>query len=205
MGLLPNAVLILSCRGQRRERRTNIKVEDPSSSSLNQEGDKHVSVHHSASVMAVCAVTRSCPAPCDPLDCSSSDSSVCEISQTRIPACVAIPPPGESSDQGSNPRPLRLLRSLHRGAPMEAALRFFAVDRIWLKKSAPIWSPMCGCHDLSLRHQEQHSLATQSSDENLPVLLFFAFLLKEALSNQNGKNVLRREKIKISYLEPRVH
>ena len=120
LGLLPNAVLILSCRAQRRERRTNVKVEDPSSSSLNQEGDKHVSVHHSASVMAVCLVTRSCPAPCDPVDGSSSDSSVCEISQTRILVCVAIPPPGESSDQGSNPCLLHLLQSLHHCAPWGA-------------------------------------------------------------------------------------
>ena len=40
--------------------------------------------------MCVCLVTQSCLALCDPMDCSSPESSVCGTSQARILKWVAI-------------------------------------------------------------------------------------------------------------------
>ena len=43
-------------------------------------------------LLDVCVlVTQSCPALCDPVDCSLPGSSVHEILQARIPEWVAIP------------------------------------------------------------------------------------------------------------------
>lgn len=92
---------------------------------------------------------------------------------------------------------------------MGVVLQFFIADRIQLRKSAPVQPSMySSCPrvlSLKKKKNEEHSLTTQSSGLNLPVLLFFYFVLKEALSNQNEKNVLKREKIQISYLKPGVH
>lgn len=90
----------------------------------------------------------------------------------------------------------------HNGFMMRAELQLFTADGIQLRK-APIQSSMYNSdpHVLSLgkkkKKNEECSLTTQCSDLNLPVLLFFYFVLKEALSNQNEKNVLQREKIQI--------
>lgn len=87
----------------------------------------------------------------------------------------------------------------HNGFMMGAGLRLFTADGIQLRK-APIQSSMYNSDPrvLSLGGgNEECSLTTQCSDLNLPVLLFFYFVLKEALSNQNEKNVLKREKIQI--------
>ena len=46
--------------------------------------------------MGVCSVAKSCPALCDPMDCSPPGSSVHGVSQARIPETVAI-----SSSMGS--------------------------------------------------------------------------------------------------------
>ena len=54
--------------------------------------------------MPACSVSKSCPTLCDPMDCSSPDSSDPGISQARIPEWVAIPFSRESfSNPGSEP------------------------------------------------------------------------------------------------------
>ena len=50
--------------------------------------------------MPACSVSKSGPTLCDPMDCSSPDSSVPGISQARIPEWVAIP---FSMESFSNP------------------------------------------------------------------------------------------------------
>ena len=52
---------------------------------------------------------QSCPTLCNPMDCSPPGSSVHGIFQARILEWVAMPPPGDLPDQGSNPHLLHLL------------------------------------------------------------------------------------------------
>ena len=58
----------------------------------------------SSKVKVKVKVAQSCPALCDPKDCSTSDSSVHEILQARILEWVAIPFSRESSQPRIEPR-----------------------------------------------------------------------------------------------------
>ena len=52
----------------------------------------------------VCPVAQSCPALCDPMDCSPPGSSVHGISQARIPRSgLPFPSPGDLPDPGIEP------------------------------------------------------------------------------------------------------
>ena len=51
-------------------------------------------------------VTQSCLTLCDPLDCSPPGSSIHGIFHARILEWVAIPPPGDLPDPGSEPMSL---------------------------------------------------------------------------------------------------
>ena len=66
-------------------------------------------------------VTQSCPAPCDPMDCSLPGSSVHGILQARILEWVAIPQ-GIFPTRGSNPGFLHCREILyplsHQGSPL---------------------------------------------------------------------------------------
>ena len=53
---------------------------------------------------------QSCPARCDPMDCSPTGSSVHEIFQARILERLLFPMPGDLPTQGSN---LHFLHLLH--------------------------------------------------------------------------------------------
>ena len=48
-------------------------------------------------------VAQSCPTLCDPMDCSSSDSYIHGILQTRILEWVDMLSPGDLSDAGIQP------------------------------------------------------------------------------------------------------
>ena len=45
--------------------------------------------------VCVCSAAQSCPALCDPMDCSPLGSSVHEILQARTLDWAAMPPPGD--------------------------------------------------------------------------------------------------------------
>ena len=72
---------------------------------------------------------RSCPALCNPMDCSPSGSSVHGILQTRILEWVAFPYPGDLPDPGTpGTKPASLM-------PPELAGGFFTTSTTW---EAPI-------------------------------------------------------------------
>ena len=73
----------------------------------------------SVALWCVCSVTKSCPAPCDSMDCRSPGSSVHGILQERIPEWVAISFSGGLPDPRTEP------------ASTAMAGRFFTVWATW--------------------------------------------------------------------------
>ena len=57
-------------------------------------------------VIVIVLSLQSCPTLCDPMDCSTSGSSVLGILQARIVEWLPYPPPGDLPDLGIKPASL---------------------------------------------------------------------------------------------------
>ena len=76
------------------------ELEAPNSSGRNTKGNNH----YRSQYVLMCSVTQSCPALCDPMDCSLPVSSVHGILQARILEWIAVPSPGNLPNPGIEPR-----------------------------------------------------------------------------------------------------
>ena len=72
--------------------------------------------------MSILVITQSCPALCEPMDCSLPGSSVHGIHQARILSGWAFPSQGIFPTQGLNPSLLHCRQNLyhlnHKGSPL---------------------------------------------------------------------------------------
>ena len=73
-------------------------------------GSFHLAELKPVPIKCKCVCAKSCPTPCDPMDCSLPSSSVHEILQARILEWVAVPASGVFPTLGLN---LHLLGLLH--------------------------------------------------------------------------------------------
>ena len=106
---------------------------------------------------------QSCPAPCNPIDCSPTCSSIHEILQERILEWVAMPPPGDLPDPEIEPTSLT-------SPALEGG--FFTISATWGASWLALMSKMMWnhgvieCHVLQVYSFHQYCLTIEEKAES---------------------------------------